>query len=272
MRPGDRRGHMVKKEKIRIILTNDDGVFAAGLQALRQSLIARGHAPIVVAPDRGASGASRSLSLHRPLTLRQIDADQYAVDGTPTDCVMIALFEILKNKTRPAILLSGINHGQNLADDVTYSGTCSAAAESCMEGIPSAALSALPDDNGNFYFDDHAEFFAESIFPRLRRLAIPRWSFININFPPRPSSQLRGIRVVPLGRSTYTNPIAKQRHPNSLGRKKPGWLYWIVGEPRTLKKRGTDLEAIERGYVSISPVRIELTDHKLIERYRRIFS
>jgi 5'-nucleotidase len=104
------------------------------------------------------------------------------------------------------------------------------------------------------------------------RMPIPRWSFININFPPRPLKQLRGVRVVPLGRSTYTNPIAKQKHPNSLGRPKTGWLYWIVGEPKTLKKRGTDIEAVEQGYVSISPVRIELADHKLLARCRRAFS
>lgn len=262
----------MKKESLSILLTNDDGIFAAGLQALRAALVSRGYRPTVVAPDRGKSGASRSLSLARPLTLRQVDEDQYAVDGTPTDCVMMALFQILRNKKKPAILLSGINHGQNLADDITYSGTCAAAAEGCMESIPSIALSSLPDKNRQFYFEDHAKFFVNSILPRLRRLSIPRWSFININFPPRPFSKLRGVRVVPPGRSTYTDPIARQRQPNSLGRDKGGWLYWIVGAPKAIRKRGTDLEAIERGFVSVSPVRLELTDHKLMAKCRRAFS
>lgn len=262
----------MKRNGRTILLTNDDGIFAEGLQALRRALIKNGYVPVVVAPDRGASGASRSLSLNKPLMIRRIDRDQYAVEGTPTDCVMLAIFEILRNKPKPAILLSGINHGQNLADDVTYSGTCAAAAEGCMEGIRSVAISAIPDRRHRFYFDDHAEFLAESILPKLLKISVPRWSFININFPPLPIRDIRGVRTVPLGRSTYADPIARQKHPKSLGRNKEGWIYWIVGAPKWIKKRGTDLEAVDRGYVALTPVRLDLTDRKMIPRCRRLFS
>lgn len=268
-RDANRRG---SPRKTPIILTNDDGAFAEGLQELRRALMARGFSPVVVAPDRGASGASRSLSLARPLTLRRVDRDQYTVDGTPTDCVMMALFEVLKNKWPPAFLISGINHGQNLGDDVTYSGTCAAAAEGCMEGIPSVAISALTTQNGDHYMKDHAEYFVDRIFPRLLTFRVPRYAFLNVNFPAVPSAQLRGVRVAPLGRSTYYKPILKQRHPDPYKRKDRRWVYWIAGAPRTLKKTGTDIEAVERGYVALSPVRLELNDRKLLARCRRVFS
>ncbi len=263
---------MVNSKSLRIILTNDDGIFAEGLQTLRQALVDRGFHPVTVAPDRGASGASRSLSLSRPLTVRKIGSDQFSVDGTPTDCVMMALYEILQDGRRPTLLLSGINHGQNLADDVTYSGTCAAAFEGCMEGIRSVALSALPDDDHQFRFRDHADLFIETVLPRILKLSLPRRSFININFPALPRSAIKGVRVVPLGRSTYTDPIARQKHPNVLGRKKDGYLYWITGAPKAVKKRGTDLEAVEQGYVSVSPVKLDLNDPSLLARARRIFS
>ncbi|OGH56553.1 MAG: 5'/3'-nucleotidase SurE [Candidatus Lindowbacteria bacterium RIFCSPLOWO2_12_FULL_62_27] len=268
MRTGVGEWYLVNAQTV--VLTNDDGIFAAGLQALARALRAAGYRPVVVAPDRGASGASRSLSLHRPLTVRRLGEDQYAVDGTPTDCVMMAIFEILKNR-RPSLLLSGINHGQNLADDVTYSGTCAAAAEGCMEGIPSVAISALTGRDGEFYFDDHADFFVQSVLPSIGRLRIPRWSFINVNFPPRPAARIRGVRVVPLGRSTYSDPIARRRAPQALGRSRKGWIYWIVGEPKSLKKRGTDIEAIERGCVSLTPIHLDLTDRRLLAECRKLF-
>ncbi|MBI4178911.1 5'/3'-nucleotidase SurE [bacterium] len=255
-----------------IVLTNDDGIFAEGLQAMRASLVERGLNPVVVAPDRGASGASRSLSLNRPLTLREIAPDQYTVDGTPTDCVMLALFEVLRRRRPPAILLSGINHGQNLGDDVTYSGTCAAAAEGCMERIPSVALSALPCQDGSYHFRDHADYFADRILPRILRLKVPRYSFLNLNFPPVPAGDFRGIRIVPMGRSTYQNPILRQRHPDPYHRKDRRWVYWIAGAPKAVKHAGTDIEAIRKGYVSLSPVRLELNHPELLAHCRRAFT
>lgn len=262
---------MVKNGRARFLLTNDDGVFAEGLQALRKALVAAGHETVVVAPERGMSGASRSLSLNRPLSIRHISDGQYAVDGTPTDCVMMAVHEMFA-KQRPSLILSGINHGQNLADDVTYSGTCAAAAEGCMEGIPSVAISALPDKHHHFHFADYAEYFVHRMLPKILRESLPRWSFLNVNFPPRRRAQIRGVRVVPIGRSTYVNPIAKQRHPDVLGRPRKGWLYWITGAPKAIRSKGTDIEAVRQGYVALSPVRMDLNDSVLLAHLRRRFA
>lgn len=260
------------KHRPYILLCNDDGIHAAGIQAMRGALMAKGYRTVAVAPDRGVSGASRSISLNRPLTMRRLSDDQYSVDGSPVDCIMMALYEILRGRPRPAMVISGINHGPNLADDVSYSGTCAAAAEGCVENIRSVSVSTLPDKEYQFHFEDHARFFVERILPRVEGMKMPRWSYVNVNFPACPRAGVKGIRVVPLGRTTYAEPIRKMPYPRTLGRDKDGFLYWISGHPNHVVSKGTDLEAVRRGYAAVSPVRIELNDAKLLAAVRRRFA
>lgn len=256
---------MARKKSMRVLMTNDDGIQADGLQALRRAVEARGLAVTVVAPASGVSACSRSISMHRPLTCVKRGENQYAVDGTPTDCVLLALYEIFRGD-EPGLVLSGINHGRNLGDDITYSGTCAGAMEGAMVGLRAAALSAMPDASGECRMVEAAAYFAEHILDTLLSARLPQWCFYNVNFPAVRSGKFRGVKITPAGRSTYVDPIVRVRHPRDGSRR-----YWIAGSPKTIRRRGTDIEAVERGYVAVTPVRLDLNDPKLIARTRRAF-
>lgn len=254
---------MAQKKSTRVLLTNDDGIQAEGLQVLRAAVEARGMAVTVVAPASGVSACSRSISMHRPLTCVKRAENQYAVDGTPTDCVLMALYEIFRGNP-PDLVLSGINHGRNLGDDITYSGTCAGAMEGAMVGLRAAALSAMPDKNGQCAMADSAAYFVDRLLDTVLDARLPQWCFYNINFPA--AGRIRGVKVTPAGRSTYVDPIVRVRHPRDGSKR-----YWIAGSPKTIRRRGTDIEAVERGYVAVTPVRLDLNDPKLIARARHAF-
>lgn len=239
----------------RILVTNDDGIYSEGLRKLAEACSAYGDVTIV-APDREQSAASHALTLNRPLRLLQINDQEWIVDGTPTDCVNLAVLKLFKDN-RPDLVVSGINFGPNLGDDVTYSGTISAAFEGALLNIPSIAFSALVGEH--FSFDRCAEFAGE-----LTRIALiehqdPR-VVLNVNFP---VGAFAGVKVTALGRRIYSEGVIERKDPRGRA------YYWIGGEPpHWHEAEGTDFDAIQKGFVSITPLHLDLTHHESIPRLR----
>ena len=243
-------------ERIRILLTNDDGYHADGIVALEESLSEIGDV-YVVAPEAEMSGASHSLTLSRPLRIRKRGERHWTVDGTPTDCVTLALNQILPPEERPHICCSGINHGANLGDDATYSGTVAGALESTILGVPGLAfsLAAYRDHD----FSESAKVAAEITRKTLAE-GLPVWTLLNINVP---KGIPKGIRITKQGFKSARPVISEHLDP----RGKP--YYWI-GEVREgfRAEGGTDFEAIDEGYISVTPMRSDLTSHSGLEKLK----
>lgn len=237
----------------RILLTNDDGYHADGILALEEGLKEVGDV-YVVAPESEMSGASHSLTLARPLRIRQRDERHWTVDGTPTDCVTLALNQILPKDELPNICCSGINHGANLGDDATYSGTVAGAMEATILGVPGLAFSlAVTRDH---IFDESIKVAVEVTRKALAD-GIPMWTLLNVNVP---KGVPKGIRITKQG--------FKDARPNITEHLDPrGKLYYWIGEVRSgfHAEGGTDFEAIDEGYVSVTPMRSDLTNHVAIE-------
>lgn len=231
-----------------ILVTNDDGIDSTGIQTLADALKVLGKV-IVVAPDRDKSAVSHSLTMHRPLRLKKIAEDRITVDGTPTDCVAIALQKIIPEP--PALLVSGINHGPNLGDDISYSGTVAAALEGTMHCIPSMAVSMAAKD-GNF--EQGAEIAARLAVHVLDQ-GLPENTLLNINIPA--GEMVQGLRITRQGRSLWRDSIQETTDP---------WgktLYWIGGGlPVIDSAADTDLHAIANDYVSVTPIHLDKTSHE----------
>lgn len=242
----------MSSEKYRILVTNDDGIHAEGIKALENALREVGDV-FVVAPESEMSGASHSLTLARPLRIRKIDERHWTVDGTPTDCVTLALNKILSAEERPHICASGINHGANLGDDATYSGTVAGALESTILGVPGLAFSLVV--NRNHDFTAAAKIAGELISKALKE-KMPDGILLNINVP---KDEPKGIRVTKQGFKDARPVISEHTDPR-------GKLYYWIGEERRgfHAEGGTDFEAIDEGYVSVTPMRSDLTDHRAI--------
>jgi 5'/3'-nucleotidase len=236
----------------RILITNDDGVFSEGIKLLAEALSALGEV-LVVAPDREQSATGHSLTLHRPLRLQKLEENLYAVDGTPTDCVNLGVLHLLKD-TPPDFIVSGINFGANLGDDVTYSGTVSATFEGTLLGIPSVAFSQ--EIGEGFSFAAGARF-ARRLIAELAGRDLPPDLLLNVNVP---AGAIRGARFTKLGRRIYQQSIVEKRDPR--GRK----YYWIAGTPIWQSGEGTDFEALSQGYVSVTPLHLDLTDYRGLEQ------
>lgn len=235
---------------MRILLANDDGYLARGLRILAESL-GRFASVTVVAPDRNRSGASNSLTLDSPLRVEQIDANTYSVNGTPTDCVHVAITGLLDQE--PDMVVSGINHGANLGDDVLYSGTVAAAMEGRFLGFPAIAVSLVLEDGG--HFGVAADFVAELI-RRMLDDPLPKDTILNVNVPDLPLERLGAAESTRLGFRHKSEPVIKALDPKN----EP--IYWIgpAGSGQDAGP-GTDFDAIGRGKVSITPIKIDLTDH-----------
>ncbi|KXS38437.1 MAG: 5'-nucleotidase [Halomonadaceae bacterium T82-2] len=232
----------------KLLLSNDDGVHAPGLKALYEALL--DHARLrVVAPDRDKSGASNSLTLSRPLALTALDNGFYSVDGTPADCVYLGVNGVWDE--RPDLVISGINHGSNLGDDVLYSGTVAAAMEGRNLGMPAIAVSLA----GSRHFDT-AGRVAASLVGAADSLSLPPRSLLNVNVPDCPWEAVRGFRVTRLG---YRGPAQR---PLAVTDPRGRTRYWIaaVGENAD-DGPDTDFAAVEAGYVSITPLQTDLTRH-----------
>jgi 5'-nucleotidase len=237
---------------IRILITNDDGINSDGLVKLEEALKEIGDV-YVVAPASEMSGASHSLTLARPLRIRQIDERHWAIDGTPTDCITLALNKILKEDQRPHICVSGINHGGNLGDDATYSGTVAGALEATILGVPGVALSLVARDN--FDFTESAAFAVVAARKVLEE-GLPEGTLLNINLPPGP---IKGVKVTRQGIKNARPVITEHIDP----RGKP--YFWIGEEYFNANSvEGTDYHAVKSGYVSVTPLRSDMTDHRAL--------
>jgi 5'-nucleotidase len=240
-----------------ILVSNDDGIRSEGVQALARAMAPLGDV-YVVAPDREQSAVSHSLTLHRPLRVEEAGERQFAVDGTPTDCVNLAVSGILPG--RPGLVVSGINKGANLGDDITYSGTVSAAIEGTLLGIPSLAISlATVDGRGPFEFDAAAAFAARLAAHVIAR-ALPASTLLNVNVPAVPRAQMTGFRITRQGKRRYGQALVEKIDPR--GKK----YYWIGGdELGFVDEPGTDFAAIQDGAVSITPIHLDLTHYPSFE-------
>lgn len=240
-----------------ILVTNDDGVYADGIKALAKRLRQIGRV-IVVAPSQERSATSHSLTLHRPLRIIKISKDVYAVDGTPTDCVNLGVNEILPRV--PDLIVSGINRGGNLGDDVHYSGTVSAAVEGAIMGIPSVAFSTVARDNFKF---QAAGNFAVKICKKVIKQGLPKGIVLNINIPNLPQNKIRGYVFTKQGKRDYGDIIEEKVDPR--GRK----YYWIGGDDVGFEDiPGSDCNAIHSNKISITPINVNLTDHAQLARLK----
>ena len=243
-----------------ILVSNDDGIHSEGLGALADALTTVGEV-IVVAPDREQSAASHALTLDRPLRLNEVGPNRYAVDGTPTDCVNLGINGVVRR--RPALVVSGINKGANLGDDVTYSGTVSAAMEGTLLGIPSFAVSLI--GRRDFRFDVAAACAARIASWVLAR-GLPPDTLLNVNVPPGVDGAApRGLAITRMGRRRYGDAVVEKVDPR--GRK----YYWIGGEElEFVDEEGTDFRAVRQGFISVTPIHLDLTNYKSFEALRAL--
>jgi 5'-nucleotidase len=241
---------------MRVLVSNDDGVDAPGIRVLAQMMAAVGEVT-VVAPDRDRSGASNSLTLDRPLRVLTMDNGYHRVSGTPTDCVHLAITGLLDHE--PDIVVSGINNSANLGDDVIYSGTVAAAMEGRFLGYPAIAVSLVTRDHRPENFDTAARA-ALSITQRLLVAPLPADTILNVNVPDRPWAQIRGYEVTRLGHRHRAQPCVAQTDP----RGRPIW--WIGGAGAEKDDGpGTDFHAVRMGFISITPIHVDLTRYQALE-------
>lgn len=240
---------------MRILVSNDDGYRARGIEVLAAAL-AEIAGVTVVAPDRNRSGASNSLTLESPLRVRRETDSVYSVNGTPTDCVHLAITGLLDHD--PDMVVSGINHGANLGDDVLYSGTVAAAMEGRFLGLPALALSLVGDPARNF---ETGARVACELVTRLNSSALPADTILNVNVPDLPYDQLRGYRATRLGHRHRAESAHKAKDPRNRT------IYWIgPAGPEQDAGPGTDFEAVNTGYVSVTPLQVDLTRYVAIDQ------
>jgi 5'-nucleotidase len=244
---------------MQLLCTNDDGILAYGLDALVKAASTLGDVT-VVAPDREQSATSHSLTLHHPVRPVQRGERRFQVDGTPTDCVMLAVEALMP--VRPDFVLSGVNHGPNMGEDVLYSGTVAAATEGVMLGIPAMAISFA---GGDLLADP--ELVADQVdalATLLRHLTglekIPRDTLLNINLPPRPGRDIRGVRLTRLGRRVYSDSLMRMKDPRGRD------IYWIGGGSASWSgAEDSDFRAVRDGYISVTPLTLDLTHLKMLD-------
>ncbi|TDH39190.1 5'/3'-nucleotidase SurE [Pseudohoeflea suaedae] len=252
---------------MRILLTNDDGIHAPGLASLEKIARTISDDVWVVAPETDQSGLAHSLTLSEPLRLRQIEEKRFALRGTPTDCVIMAARKVMKDNP-PDLILSGINSGPNAADDVTYSGTVAAAIEGTLLGIRSIALSQ------HYNFENHgrvvpwevAETHGPELLKKLMKTELPQGRFLNVNFPNCTPENVKGITVTRQGQLTHGLQIIERED----GRGFP--YFWLKFGRRAIPDHiETDVGALNNGYISVTPLMLDLTDHKLHDELSGLF-
>jgi 5'-nucleotidase len=242
-----------------ILISNDDGIQARGIQILSRT-IQEWADVVVVAPEHEQSAASHSLTLHRPLRIRRVKKDHYAVNGTPTDCVTLAIHQILDR--RPDLVISGINRGANLGDDVHYSGTVSAAMEGAILNIPSVAVSLAVFGDARCHYVTAAEI-ALRFCKKISRLQLPKRALFNINVPNVPAKDLEGVEVTTLGKRNYGDIIVEKTDPHGHQ------YYWIGGnQTEFYDLKGSDCKVISQNKVSITPLKTDLTHRSLIKELK----
>lgn len=244
-------------EKLLALLTNDDGIDAKGLLTLKREISKIGQV-WVVAPDREQSATSHSLTLQYPLRINKIADKFFSIDGTPTDAVMLAVYGILKK--RPDIVISGINHGPNLGDDVSYSGTVAAAMEGTILNIPSIAVSVAKWNAKHF---NPAARFVRKLTLFVLKNGLPKDTYLNVNIPDRKET-IKRYKITHLGKRVYNDVMIEKIDPR-------GKKYFWIGEqsPTWKKEKDSDFSAIKKGYVSITPLHLDMTDYKSIQKIKK---
>ena len=238
-----------------ILLTNDDGIQSEGLQALYR-VMSEEFDTYIVAPDQERSAVSHALTMHRPLKVEVMSERVFTVNGTPTDSVVVAVEKILPEK--PALLISGINRGANLGDDITYSGTVSAAIEGTLFGIPSAAVSMVITGERGVHFGTAADF-SRRLARFILRYGLPSDTLLNVNVPDLAGEMIRGVKFTRQGKRVYDNAIHETLDP--WGRKH----YWIGGgTPSWEEGNDTDFNAVTNGFISITPIHLDLTNYEAL--------
>lgn len=240
------------------LLTNDDGYQAEGLHRLAREM-SKDCEVLVVAPTADQSGSGHSLTLQRPLRINRVGENSYHVDGTPTDAVMVAIYGILNNGM-PDILLSGINRGPNMGDDVTYSGTVAAAFEGAILGIPSIAVSCIEFENPDYI---RAARFTRKLARQVMAEGLPEFSLLNVNLPNPRDGKYAGVKYTRLGKRVYHDILVENIDPR--GKK----YYWIGGEPEWEDFDNSDYSATKEGYASVTPLKMDMTDYALREQLTR---
>jgi 5'-nucleotidase len=242
---------------LRILVTNDDGILSPGLVMLAKAVAALGEV-WVVAPDRERTAVAHAVTLHKPLRVHEVGKRMYAVNGTPVDCVNLALLNILPK--RPHLLISGINKGVNLGDDTLYSGTVSAAVEGTIHGVPSLAVSQEGGDEFHFATGAH---YALRVAQLILQRGLPEETLVNLNIPNRVLRDITGVRVTCLSRRRFENPIIEKVDPHGKT------YYWIAGTRVSWSRsKDADHEAIAEGAVSLTPLHLDSTNYGVLDQLR----
>jgi len=244
-----------------ILVTNDDGLEAGGLLALKNALSAVGRVT-VMAPDHNWSASGHVKTLHKPLRVNEVrladGTPAFATSGAPSDCVALACLGFIQEPID--LVVSGINQGYNLGHDVTYSGTVTAAMEGVISGIPSIAVSLGWRPEMDY---ECAARFAARLAPRVLEAGLPPYTLLNVNVPNLPQDQIKGVRITRQGLRKYRDELVKRLDP----RGRP--YYWIAGEPSSeMEEEDTDVWAVENGYISVTPLQLDLTAHAMVEQLR----
>lgn len=252
---------------LRILLSNDDGIHAPGLETLENIARQLSDDIWIVAPETEQSGASHSLTLHDPVRVREYGERRFAVTGTPTDCVLMAERVIVPVDNKPIdLVLSGVNRGSNAGDDISYSGTVAAAMEGTVLGIRSIALSQLFFDADPQIFWQTAEKYAPDLIRKLMRMDWPEDTFMNLNFPACPPEKVAGIDVAPQGKRVVRVALHERMDPKS----RP--YYWIGGErDNTANRPETDIARLEEGFVTVTPINMDMTDATMLKTLKSVF-
>lgn len=251
---------------MRILISNDDGITAKGINVLRIALEKAGHDVYMVAPVKEESGTGHGVTLHRPLRVSEYIIDGnligYAVDGKPSDCIKLACWGIYKD-IEFDMIISGINRGENLGTDVLYSGTVSAAAEGALTGVKSIAISMVKEKDKEFKFETASEFVVKYI-EEIKNIDFPKESLININVPNLDYKDLKGFKYTKQGDRKYKDNFIERIDPQ--GNK----YYWLGGEVFELENdKNADFNVVKEGYVSITPINLNLTDREFLERMKK---
>lgn len=250
---------------MRILLTNDDGVHAEGLAVLERIARTLSDDVWIVAPETDQSGLAHSLTLSEPLRLRKVSDRHFALRGTPTDCVIMGVREVLGGR-KPDLVLSGVNNGANMADDVTYSGTIAGAIEGTLQGIRSFAISQAANylDGERLVPWEIVENYAPQLLKKLIGVEMPDWTFMNLNFPNCRPEEVQGVAVTAQGKLDFGINVEKR----SDGRGYP--YYWLKFDARKGDFReGTDIHALRANRISVTPLKLDLTDYDLLDRIQR---
>lgn len=242
---------------LRILVSNDDGVHAPGLLTLKIALEAEGYQVTVCAPNRPRSASGHAITLHKPLRIDTVTladgSKAYAASGTPADCVVLGLDEVVKGEVD--LVISGINHGPNLGWDVTYSGTVSAAMEGVISGFPAIAVSVASYEE-TMYYEPVAEFVAKHLAPQVAAHGLPPVTLLNVNAPNVPAEEVKGVQLTIQGNRQYVDRIEKRVDP--VGRP----YFWLGGKIHDKETGpGSDTRATGEGYISVTPIHLDLTAH-----------